>query len=189
MSHVMCQVTWHMSRVTYHVSPYFKKTNLLYYIFLVFGISGEACWWRVCYQRGLPCKVFTETPFKRSMILSYLVVINQCIYISFPKDVSPPCFLQYFLVVWLVWGGIRKTNYTATKVPTPIISFCNFPKREQGIGYLWGIHCLQGESFFFILMHALLMTSFQRQSLAAKQRNLKAIDLCQYQEIVQNYLY
>ena len=42
MSRVMC----HMSQVTCHMS--------FFYFYFFFGQSGEAYWWRVCYQRGLP---------------------------------------------------------------------------------------------------------------------------------------
>ena len=41
VSHVIC----HMSGVTCHMSHLFL---------FFFGQSGEAYWWRVCYQRGLP---------------------------------------------------------------------------------------------------------------------------------------
>ena len=54
ISHVMfhvSHVTCHVSRVTYHMS------HVKCHIFL-FLQSGWACWWRVCYQRGVPRLVF-----------------------------------------------------------------------------------------------------------------------------------
>ena len=47
MSHVTCQV----SGVTCQVSP--VRYHILFFYFFS-GQSGEASWWRVCYQRGLP---------------------------------------------------------------------------------------------------------------------------------------
>ena len=55
MSHVMCHVshvTCHVSCVTCHNFFY------LFFYFFIFGQSGEAYRWRVCYQRGLPRLVF-----------------------------------------------------------------------------------------------------------------------------------
>ena len=46
-------VTYHMSRVTCPMSRVMcHMSHILFLIF--FGQSGEAYWWRVCYQRGLP---------------------------------------------------------------------------------------------------------------------------------------
>ena len=45
VSHVMCN----MSHVICHMSHYFILLFLL-----LFGQSGEAYWWRVCYRWGLP---------------------------------------------------------------------------------------------------------------------------------------
>ena len=55
MSNLMCvvsQVMCHMSRVTWHVSHVMCHNSHLF-----FGQSGEAHWWMVCYQQGLPCLV------------------------------------------------------------------------------------------------------------------------------------
>ena len=51
MSHVTC----HMSHVTYHVSGVACQVSCVKFLFYFFflGQSGEASWWRVCYQRGL----------------------------------------------------------------------------------------------------------------------------------------
>ena len=46
MSRVMC----HVSHVTYHMS----------HVTFFFGQSGEAHWWRVCFQRGLTRLVYLE---------------------------------------------------------------------------------------------------------------------------------
>ena len=45
--HVSC-VTYHLSRVTCHVSL------VTIFFFFFFRQSGQDYWWRVCYQRGLP---------------------------------------------------------------------------------------------------------------------------------------
>ena len=55
MSHVMCHVLYHVSRVTCHVS---------HVTFFFYGQSGEAYRWRVCYQRGLPRLVLSVCPQK-----------------------------------------------------------------------------------------------------------------------------
>ena len=55
MSYVVC----HVSRVTCHVS---RVTCHMPFFFLFFsGQSGEAYWWRVCYQRGLRRLVYADT--------------------------------------------------------------------------------------------------------------------------------
>ena len=43
----------HQNRIT---RSRVTATLLNWWIFPI-GQSGEACWWRVCYQRGLPCLV------------------------------------------------------------------------------------------------------------------------------------
>ena len=58
MSHVMC----HMSCVTCHVSHVMCHMSCVtcnFFLSLFFGQAGEACRWRVCYQRGLPRLVLT----------------------------------------------------------------------------------------------------------------------------------
>ena len=56
MCHIAC-VMCHMSCITYHVSHVMshmsKKEEEEEK-----GYIGGASWWRVCYQRGLPCLVF-----------------------------------------------------------------------------------------------------------------------------------
>ena len=47
--HMSC-VTCHMSPVTCHVS----RVTCFFFFSFFFGQSGEAYWWRVFYQRGLP---------------------------------------------------------------------------------------------------------------------------------------
>ena len=64
MSHVTCRV----SRVTCHVS---HVTFISFIYIFFFGQSGEAFWWRVSYQRGLPRLVF-----KRLMVNSDTVARN-----------------------------------------------------------------------------------------------------------------
>ena len=49
--HVMC----HVLNVTCHKS---HVTMYYYYFFFFFRQSGEAYWWRVSYQRGLPRLVY-----------------------------------------------------------------------------------------------------------------------------------
>ena len=65
---VMCHVSrvkCHMSHITCHVS----HVTCHFFLFLFFsGQSGEAYWWRVCYQRGLPrlVSIFVSAPvYKR----------------------------------------------------------------------------------------------------------------------------
>ena len=53
-THNMSQVMCHVSRVTYHVS------RVTCHVFLCFLQIGEAYWWRVCYQPGLPRLVLTQ---------------------------------------------------------------------------------------------------------------------------------
>ena len=54
----MSLVTCHVSRVTCHMS-----CVTCHFFSSFFGQSGEAYWWRVCYQRGLPRLVFTYTVY------------------------------------------------------------------------------------------------------------------------------
>ena len=58
-SRVPCHVTCHVSHVTYHMS---HVIYLFLFLFFFFRQSGEAYWWRVCYQRGLPCLVYSGGP-------------------------------------------------------------------------------------------------------------------------------
>ena len=55
-THNMSQVMCHVSRVTYHVS---RVTCHVFFV-VVFLQIGEAYWWRVCYQPGLPRLVLTQ---------------------------------------------------------------------------------------------------------------------------------
>ena len=61
MSRVTCQV----SRVTCHVS------HVIFLFYFLGGQSGEAYRWRVCYQRGLPRLVKTETNFFVKMCIQW----------------------------------------------------------------------------------------------------------------------
>ena len=68
MSHVICHmsfVTCHMSCVTFHMSC----VTCHFFYFFFFGQSGEAFWWRVCYQRGLPCLV--KSPDQYSELVNH----------------------------------------------------------------------------------------------------------------------
>ena len=59
MSHVTCNVshiTCHVSHVTCHMS---RVTCHMSHVIIIFLQSGEAYRWCVCYQRALPCLVFT----------------------------------------------------------------------------------------------------------------------------------
>ena len=63
MSHVTCHVSnvmCHVSHVTCHVSH-------VTFFFFFCGQSGEAYWWRVYYQRGLPRLFFAS--FRRWFII------------------------------------------------------------------------------------------------------------------------
>ena len=52
--HPMC-VMCHMSLVTCHVSHViYRMSHVTLFFFLHIGLDS---WWRVCYQRGLPCLV------------------------------------------------------------------------------------------------------------------------------------
>ena len=51
----MSRVTCHVSRVTCHM----LLVTCNFFCFFLFGQSGEAYRWRVCYQRGLPRLVFS----------------------------------------------------------------------------------------------------------------------------------
>ena len=55
--HVSC-VTCHMSHVMCH----------FFHVFLL--QSGEASWWRVCYQRGVPRLVLIEVTYQKETILT-----------------------------------------------------------------------------------------------------------------------
>ena len=62
----MSRVTCHLSHVTCDLSPVTCKKKNLHFVYNTkkqkqknnptqkIGQSGEANWWRVCYQRGLP---------------------------------------------------------------------------------------------------------------------------------------
>ena len=115
MSHVTCyvsrftchvsHVTCHMSRVTCHVSHVTCHVShiYIYFILFVFGQSGGAYRWRVCYQRGLPRPVFKD--FKKehfsknkrnSCTLNkiYLFVIPSCL--KWPIHLSPSWFNRLY---------------------------------------------------------------------------------------------
>ena len=59
----MSCVTCHMSCVTFHVSHVTCHVSCVTCFLLLFFLqSGEAYWWRVCYQQGLPRLVFLKVP-------------------------------------------------------------------------------------------------------------------------------
>ena len=63
MSHVTC----HVSHVTCHVSHVICH----FFFFLFFGQSGQAYWWKVCYQQGLPRLVYIsqhQTNYKTRLV-------------------------------------------------------------------------------------------------------------------------
>ena len=57
VSHVMC----HMTHVTCHLSPVTCHMSHVFFSFIFFGKSSEASQGRVCYQRGLPRLVSTNS--------------------------------------------------------------------------------------------------------------------------------
>ena len=65
--HPLQHVTCHVSRVTCHMSHVTLKKN---------GQSGEAYWWRVCYQRGLTSLVFLSVLDKVVLLVGGGSVIN-----------------------------------------------------------------------------------------------------------------
>ena len=65
----------HMSRVTCHMSCVF--------FYFVFGQSGGASQWRVCYQRGLPSLVFILTWFWFTKVLWFTLIWLTIVYLSF----------------------------------------------------------------------------------------------------------
>ena len=67
--HVSC-VTCHVSRVTCQLS------RVTFFFCFFFGQSSAAYWGRVCYQRGLPRLVFTN-----SAIWAGLVIESPCSYV------------------------------------------------------------------------------------------------------------
>ena len=73
MSHVTCHmshVTWHMSHVMCHIS--------ILSLYLFFGQSGGASWWRVCYQLGLPRLVFYIYYFNFLLTFNLFLPANKC---------------------------------------------------------------------------------------------------------------
>ena len=96
----MSRVTCHVSRVTCHMSLFSFS----------FGQSGEAYWWRVCYQRGLPRLVFIIKATTNAMSFGHLLhnpIINYWICkgssILFPQ-VGDVWYCEVFLAL-LFWRG------------------------------------------------------------------------------------
>ena len=57
-----CQSNWKTKQIENVVNPKTSKSASIGRIsILFFGQSGEASWWRVCYQRGLPRLVSKDT--------------------------------------------------------------------------------------------------------------------------------
>ena len=87
MSHFMC----HVSCVMYYVSCIMCQVSSVTchmsgVIFsLFFGQSGEARWWRVCYQEGLPRRVHNVN--QQTLNLYYLLFIK----------------LHNFKIIWVDW--------------------------------------------------------------------------------------
>ena len=83
VSFVRCQV----SGVSCQVTHLFKKKKKL-------GQSGEASWWKVCYQRYQPCLVFSVLKKNRVPDMGEkCFFVFKCPRFSFQlfKIISPPC--------------------------------------------------------------------------------------------------
>ena len=80
----MCHVSRHMSRVTCHMSRVTCHMSHITIFFFFFGQRGEAYWWRVCYQRGLPRLVF-----KAFMNISSKQLHSQTIRAEILREGSP----------------------------------------------------------------------------------------------------
>ena len=105
--------TCHVSRVKCHVS-------FLFYFF--FGQSGEAFWWRVCYQRGLPLLVYKEIGiFEKKgffFIFSFFLIIFEffggflLIFNGFSDIFFRFFLIFYFLFIffkfWVIYGFFSK---------------------------------------------------------------------------------
>ena len=78
VSRIMCQV----SHVPFHVSHVMCHMSLFF-----FGQRGEAHWWRVCYQQGLPRPV-----------LKYF--LDSLFFLFFSNILK---ILDFCLFVWIVW--------------------------------------------------------------------------------------
>ena len=81
MSHVKCHVSHvmcHMSIVTCHVSHVMCNMAQLYIYFfpLFFWQIGEAFWWRVCYQWGLPRLGYSLTDMAKPGLFYKHLVTN-----------------------------------------------------------------------------------------------------------------
>ena len=74
----MLRVTCHVSRVICHMSRVTCHVSHVVFFLVFFGQSGEAYWWRVCYQRGLPRLVLGKLSgyTRRNLILDKLVLTN-----------------------------------------------------------------------------------------------------------------
>ena len=83
VSHVTCHVshvTCHMSRVTCHMS------HVTCHFSFLFGQSGEAYRWRVCYQRGLPRLVLTTKGIIHDLVLPH----RFCLMVELHREGSEP---------------------------------------------------------------------------------------------------
>ena len=79
----MCHVSYvrcHVSHVTCHIHKSDKKI----YIYILFGQSGWASLWRVCYQRGLPRLVSLNQPIGWCSLLVAMSVTQRCCTIPMP---------------------------------------------------------------------------------------------------------
>ena len=56
----LLHVMYHVSHVMYHVSHVMCQVSCVTCNMNFFLQCGEASYWRVCYQRDLPCLVFTS---------------------------------------------------------------------------------------------------------------------------------
>ena len=68
--HIMSHVTCHVSRFMCHMSHVF-------FLFCFFGQTGEAYWWTVCYQQGLPRLVYIYTFKKKTLCLIQSITLSK----------------------------------------------------------------------------------------------------------------
>ena len=90
--------------------------------FFFFGQSGEAYWWRVCYQQGLPCLVFLGM---------------RQVTIDMPTEWGGECSLKILCPLLLMFGGrlvgcsISNTDGILTgltRYRLPLYTFSEYPE-------------------------------------------------------------
>ena len=110
----MSRVTYHMSRVTCHVSHVTCHMShfffFLFFFFFFFGQSGEAYWWRVCYQRGLPRLNVVKTPLYKGNVITQKFLLNRISLIA-PK----------------IWKSCHSQR-TMINYPNMFVNLCRLPE-------------------------------------------------------------